>query len=154
MNQECLFVRRDSLVQFTEIVLSIAEIMQTDVFTLGRNDKLSIADDLMTQKRIRHIVVLDEFDKVCGVVSQRDLYRGALFKALGYGSHLAQKMLDNYVVKEAMSNELITTTKDTLLSEAASIMLTNKIGCMPVLDGEKLVGLITETDFLRLAAAG
>jgi len=132
---------------------TVADIMQTDVFTLGRNDKLSTADDLMVKQRVRHIVVLDEYDKVCAVVSQRDLFQGALFKALGYGSHLAKKMLDNYAVKEAMSKELFTTTKDVPIAEAASIMLTNKIGCLPVLEGGALVGIITETDFLRLAAA-
>lgn len=132
---------------------TVADLMQTEVITLGRNDKLSAADDLMAKQRVRHIVVLDEYDKVCGVVSQRDLFQGALFKALGYGSHLAKKMLDNYVVKEAMSKQLLTTTKDVPIAEAASIMLSNKIGCLPVVEGDTLVGIITETDFLRLAAA-
>lgn len=128
----------------------VKDLMSTDVLTLGRNDKLSIADELMQQERIRHIVVLDEYEKICGVVTQRDLFRGVLFKALGYGSRLAEKMLDRYVVKEAMSKELHVTAPDTPLVEAAATMLEHKIGCLPVSDDGKLVGIITESDFLKL----
>ena len=57
--------------------LKIQDIMQTEVYTLGRNDKLSVADELIQGKEFRHVPVLNEDGKVCGIVSQRDLYRGA-----------------------------------------------------------------------------
>lgn len=128
--------------------------MQADVVTFGRNDRLSDVNELMKDRNVRHVVVLDEDDRVCGVVSQRELYRGALMRALGYGSHLTDKMLNEYVVKEAMSSELHVTSKDTRASEAAGLMLKKKIGCLPVLDDKKLIGIVTESDFLKLVADG
>lgn len=128
----------------------VQSIMQTEVHTLGRNEKLSAVDELMQNKDIRHVPVLDEDGNVCAVISQRNLYRGALLKAMGYGSHMIDKLFDNYVVKEAMSNELHTTTPDTPVHEAASVMLNQKIGCLPVIGNQKLVGIVTKSDFLGL----
>jgi CBS domain-containing protein len=53
-----------------------------------------------------------------------------------------------------MSAELYTTTPDTPVSEAARLMIERKIGCLPVVDGEKLVGIVTETDLVRLVSEG
>jgi len=132
--------------------LKVQDIMQTEVHTLGRNDKLSVADELMQSKDVRHVPVLNEDEKICAVISQRDLYRGALLKAMGYGSHMIDKLFDNYVVKEAMSNELHTTTPETPVQEAASVILGQKVGCLPVLDDQKLVGIVTKSDFLKIIA--
>src|SRR5262249_34571902 len=71
----------------------VRDLMTSAVRTLRRNDELSIADDLMSSNRIRHLPVLDEDGLVCGVVSQRDLFRGALVKALGYGTSAQKKVL-------------------------------------------------------------
>lgn len=130
----------------------VREVMASEPFTLGRNDRLSVADDLMTQRRIRHIPVLDGDGLLAGVVTQRDLFRGALLRALGYGSRAEQKMLDSIVVKEAMTDEVVTTTPDTPLAEAAALMVERGVGCLPVLEGERLVGIVTEGTFTRLAA--
>ena len=127
----------------------VEDIMSTDVFTLGRNDKLSVADDLMKQQRIRHIPVLNADGDLCGILTQRDLFRGILLKSLGYGSRAEQKMLDSLSIKEAMRDEVITITPDSTLSDAANLMLYNKIGCLPVVDGERLVGMISEADFMK-----
>jgi CBS domain-containing protein len=56
------------------------------------------------------------------------------------------------VVKEAMRSEVVTTTPDTPLREAARLMLERKIGCLVVLDDSRLAGILTESDFVRLAA--
>ncbi len=131
----------------------VEDIMSTDVFTLGRNDKLSVADDLMKQQRIRHIPVLNADGDLCGILTQRDLFRGILLKSLGYGSRAEQKMLDSLSIKEAMRDEVITITPDSTLSDAANLMLYNKIGCLPVVDGERLVGMISEADFVKQFAS-
>ncbi len=123
--------------------------MSTDVFTLERNDKLSIADDVMKQKRIRHIPILDSDGQLSGIITQRDLFRGILLRSLGFGSRAEEKMLESYSVKDAMKEDVISTTPDTPIADAARLMLSNKIGCLPVLDGERLVGLISEADFVK-----
>ncbi len=130
----------------------VRDVMTPDPFTLGRNDRLSIADDLMSQKRIRHIPVLDDDGRLAGIISQRDLFRGALLRALGYGSRAEQLMLGTVAVKEAMTEEVLTTTPDTPLAEAARLMVQRGVGCLPVLADGQLVGIITEGTFARLAA--
>lgn len=62
---------------------AVRDVMQTEVRTLRRNDKLSVADPLMKQARIRRLPVLDEDGELTGIVSQRDLLRGALPRTLG-----------------------------------------------------------------------
>ena len=64
----------------------VSDFMSTRMHTLRRNDNLTIADDLMKQERVRHLPVLDEYGDLCGVVTQRDLFRGAVLRSLGYGS--------------------------------------------------------------------
>lgn len=130
----------------------VADVMCRDVETLDRNDQLSIANDLMQQHRIRHLPILDDDGDVAGVVSQRDLFRGALVRALGYGSGQQQKMMEMLLVKEVMATEVVTTTPDEELQAAARVMLDRKIGCLPVLEDGKLVGILTESDFVALAA--
>jgi len=132
----------------------VKDVMSRDVRTVKRNDQLAIADRLMKEERIRHLPVIDEAGDVCAVVSQRDLFRGALLRALGYGSRAEDTMLRQVVVKEAMSAEIFTTTPETTVAEAARVMIERKIGCLPVLDAGKLVGVVTETDFVRLIAEG
>ena len=127
----------------------VKDVMSTEVFTLGRNDKLSIAEDLMKQQRIRHIPVLDSDGALCGIVTQRDLFRGILLRSLGYGSRAEQKMLDSLSIKDAMHDEVLTVAPESPLSEAAKLMLSNKVGCLPVVDGGRLVGMISEADFVK-----
>lgn len=131
--------------------IEVQRLMTPVVKTLQRNDQLTIADDVMREQRIRHLPVLDEEGVVCGVVSQRDLFRGALARALGYGQTAQQKMHSMLLVKEVMSTTVVTIGPHEPLANAARLMLENKVGCLPVLDGEKLVGILTESDFVKLA---
>lgn len=126
--------------------------MSREVMTLGRNDTLQTADDVMRLGRIRHLPIVDEEGKLAGLVTQRDLFHGGLLKALGYGTHARSKALDGLAVKEAMISEVVTTSPDTPLKDAAKVMLERKIGCLPVIYGEKIVGIITESDFVRWGA--
>lgn len=129
--------------------------MTREVATLGRNDQLTLADDVMRLGRIRHLPVLDDDgQEVVGIVSQRDLFRGALAGALGYGEHAQRKVLDTLVVKEVMHPDVVTTAPDVPLAEAARVMMERKIGCLPVIENGRLAGILTEGDFVALAARG
>jgi CBS domain-containing protein len=127
----------------------VRDLMTHEVTSLKRNDKLSIADDVMRLGRIRHLPVLDDDEQVVGIVSQRDLFRGALARALGYGAHAQQKLLGQLLVKEVMTNDPVTIGPDAPLAEAARTMLERKIGALLVVDGGRLVGILTESDFLK-----
>ena len=129
----------------------VRDLMTANVVTLGRNESLSTADDVMRMGRIRHLPVVDEEGALVGIVSQRDLFYGGLMRALGYGTHARQNALESLFVKEAMKPEVVTTTPDTPLAQAAKLMLERKIGCLVVLEDGKIAGILTEGDFVRLA---
>jgi CBS domain-containing protein len=126
--------------------------MSPEVTSLHHNDALVIADDVMRLGRIRHLPVLDDDERLIGIVSQRDLFRGALARALGYGTHAQQKLLGQLIVKEVMTTDPFTIAPDASIAEAAALMLQHKIGCLVVMEGEKLVGLLTEADFVAAMA--
>jgi CBS domain-containing protein len=103
----------------------------------------------MKQQRIRHIPVIDSDGELCGILTQRDLFRGTLLRALGYGSRAEQRMLDSMSVKNAMHEDVLTISPDAALSDAATLMLSKKVGCLPVVHDERLVGMISEADFVK-----
>jgi CBS domain-containing protein len=81
------------------------------------------------------------------------LFKSALAAALGYGEKGQQRLLKTLRVKEVMSEPVIAIGPDTTIREAATLMLEKKIGCLPVVTGHTLVGIVTETDLLRHLAA-
>ena len=131
----------------------VSDLMSSDVRTLGRNDSLRLADDILRLERIRHLPVLDDDGVLVGILSQRDLFRGALARALGYGEHAQEAMLSHLRVKNVMTNDPTTVTPKTTLAKAARTMIDAGIGCLPVVADEKLAGILSESDFVRYFAA-
>src|SRR3989442_7972259 len=130
---------------------TIRDIMTPEVTTLGRNDSLQLVKDIMTLGRVRHFPVVDD-GKVVGVVSQRDLYRASLGSVMKYGEKAQRAFLEGIAVKEVMSDPPITIAPHAPGQEAARLMMEKKIGCLLVLEGSKLVGIVTESGMLKLAA--
>ena len=128
----------------------VREIMHREVATVRRNDALDVADEKMAQGRFRHLVVLDEEGAIVGVISRRDLFRGALATAMGYGERAQLNVLRTLVAKEVMTSPVRTVGPETTVAEAGRLLLDLQIGCLPVVDGERLVGIVTVTDLLRL----
>jgi CBS domain-containing protein len=132
--------------------LRVVDWMTREVATVRRNDQLALADDLMRLGRIRHTPVLDDDgEELVGIVSQRDLFRTGLERMLGYGAHAQQHLLGTLAIKDVMTCDPVTIGPDASLAEAARSMLEHKIGCLPVVEAGKLVGILTESDFVRLA---
>ena len=135
--------------------LKVRDVMTADPTTLKRNDKLTLADDIMRLGRVRHLPVLDDDGQLLvGIVTQRDLFRDALAQALGYGSHAQRKILDTLAVKDVMATDVVTTSPNTSLVEAARLLTERKIGCLPVVENGRLVGILTEGDFVAMIARG
>lgn len=133
--------------------MRVSDLMTKEVTTLERNQVLKIADDLMQQERIRHLPVLED-GEVVGVVSQRDLFRSALARCLGYGEHGQSRLLAQLVVKQVMTRDVRTIAPDAPAEEAARIMTEAKIGCLVVVAADgSLAGILTESDFVRQFAA-
>lgn len=124
--------------------------MQEKVVTISAGDRLSTVEDIMTLGRVRHIPVV-RGGRLVGVVSERDLLRVSL-SHLAQSSHENRAFLDVVDISRVMSSPPITVSPDACAEEAALIMADEKIGCLPVVRGSELVGLVTETDLLRYFA--
>jgi CBS domain-containing protein len=131
--------------------ISVRDIMIKEPVTLEQNDILDLASDIMNLGRIRHLPILEK-GKVVGVLSQRNLFHSALVTALGLDVKESRNLLKAIRVREVMSAPVITVSPDTGVKEAARIMAEKKIGCLPVMENESLVGLVTESDILRYFA--
>jgi CBS domain-containing protein len=128
--------------------MKVRQLMTTDVVTIARNDELSIADDIMNMKRLRHLPVVEN-GRLVGILTQRDLFHAAMSTALNFGQKAQKEFLKTVVVKEVMTDEVLTIEPGADIKEAARLMVERKIGCLPVVENGKLVGLISETDLLK-----
>lgn len=132
----------------------VSEIMQTELATLAPDERLDLADDVMALGRVRHMPVLQD-GRVVGLVSQRDLLAASLTKVLEFEPQQRRAFMRSVQVEEVMTRDVVSTSPETTLAEAARRMLERRIGCLPVVteDGT-LIGLVTEVDLLRAALLG
>jgi acetoin utilization protein AcuB len=128
--------------------MKVRDIMVTELVTLHVEEQLSLASDIMNLARIRHLPII-EGERLVGIISQRDLFRASLASVMGYDYAATRDHLKSVSIKEAMVSEVITVGPETGIQEAGRIMLDKKIGCLPVVEDHRLVGMVTETDVLR-----
>jgi CBS domain-containing protein/gamma-glutamylcysteine synthetase len=125
--------------------LKVEEFMVTDLFTVQRDDLIELVAEIMNWRRIRYMPVENTKGELAGLVSSRMLLR-----------HFARVNKLNEAnlttVKDLMIEKPITVNPDTTVIEAMRIMQDKKIGCLPVVKGKELVGIITEMDFLRITS--
>jgi CBS domain-containing protein len=127
--------------------MKVQDIMVKEVATLDIEDELSLANDIMRLGRIRHLPVVSG-EKVVGIISERDLFRSSLAQALGYGNKDSREVMKTLRIKDVMVQRVTTVPPDMELKDAVALMVERKIGCLPVVEGNKLLGLVTETDIL------
>jgi acetoin utilization protein AcuB len=127
----------------------VQDVMQTKLFTVTPETTFPEAVRLTGQRGIRHLPVLDG-DRLVGIVSDRDLKRVMASPATSLEAHELKYLLDQLRVEEVMTQAVITIGPMAPIEDAARLMVLEKIGALPVTDGGRLVGLVTETDVLRL----
>ena len=128
----------------------VSDVMQREVATLEESERLDLADDIMRLGRVRHMPVVDG-NRIKGIVSQRDLFAASLSKTIDFEPTERRAFLHSIDVSEVMSRDVVSVSPDTTLREAARRMLRRGIGCLPVVEDDTLIGLVTETDLLRVA---
>jgi CBS domain-containing membrane protein len=127
----------------------VRDLMSEPVFTLQPGDDLEALYDLMDAHHVRHVPVVDRDGDIVGLVTQRDLARSALGAQDALPLSTQQEILRRRRVLEIMATEVETVEPDQDLRTAAEILLENKIGCLPVVEGRHVVGILTESDFVR-----
>jgi acetoin utilization protein AcuB len=124
----------------------VRERMSTQPVTITTNTPITEALRVMRQSQVRRLPVLDAGGKLVGIVSEKDLLYASPSPATSLSIYEMHYMLSRLLVSELMVTDVITVTPDVPVEEAARIMADHKIGGLPVMDGDKLVGIITETD--------
>lgn len=103
---------------------------------------------LMKEKNIRRLPVVDD-GKLVGIVALGDVLEAGPSDAISLSIHELHYLIAKLTVKEIMTKDVITVGEDTKLHDVAELMLENKIGGLPVMNGDKVVGIITESDVFR-----
>jgi predicted transcriptional regulator len=129
----------------------VRDVMQEKIVTISAGDTLSTVEDIMTLGGVRHMPVVHR-GVLVGVVSQRDLLRASLSNLTEFGTEQRRAFLQVVEITRVMSVPPIVISPDATVEEAARVLADRKIGCLPVLEGETLVGMVTETDVLAYFA--
>ncbi len=131
-------------------MLTVADIMTREPYALGPDDSLADARNLMAQHHIRHIPVLTGNGVVAGMVSQRDILAAEDSSVLTAAGSTAEP--DRHVALSAiMTSPVHSIDEHASLRGTAMHLQQNKLGCLPVLRDGKLVGIITDSDFVTIA---
>lgn len=123
----------------------VKKIMNKDIITLRPEDTISLALKTMKKNKIRHIPIVNDDSYPVGLITERDVKDASpsIFQL-----ELKENFL-NKPIKDVMSTNLITGHPLDFVEEIAAILIDNQIGCLPILQDQKLVGLITKSDLLH-----
>lgn len=123
---------------------TVEQFMAVDLFTVRPEDVLDLAASLMHWRHVRHVPVEDDAGMLIGIVSHRDL-----IELLAAGRFAVDQAA---TVRDIMKTELVTVAPDTPTLDALELMRERNIGCLPVVNDGRLVGLVTAHDFLTVSA--
>jgi acetoin utilization protein AcuB len=134
--------------------MKVSELMTRKLITVAPDDSVEEAVQLLRQRGVRHLLVM-KGGRLVGILSDRDLKR-----AMDPGTPKKKLMnigglfflLEPILVREIMTPEPVTVGPDLSAQEAAAIMVAERFGALPVEEGGKTVGIVTETDLLRYFA--
>jgi acetoin utilization protein AcuB len=131
--------------------MDVRKVMTADVVTIAPAESCHEALQRMVRHRVRHLPVVEEDGTLVGIVTDRDLrhylFTPEVFERLGEVDVLS--LLGRARVGGVMSAPAVTTDANADITEAVRVMCQRKVGSLPVLDGEELVGILTETNLLK-----
>lgn len=126
----------------------VAKRMMRNPVFVDENDSMKVAMDILRDREIRHLPVLKGGDKLVGILSETDIKQASPSPATALEIREIYYLLDKVKVKQIMTRRPYTVSPNAPIEEAALVMREKKIGCLPVVEGGRLVGILTETDIL------
>jgi acetoin utilization protein AcuB len=137
----------------TQQAPGLDRVMTREVVCIDMDCTLSKAIELCSEKRIRHLPVLDENSQLVGIVTDRDL-RYFLSPRLGtIAENNSDRESMHRHVHQMMVRNVVCATEGAALPEVAQLMLANRVGCLPIVDNDRhVVGIVTTTDLVRFIA--
>ena len=131
-------------------MIKVKDIMTSEVFVLHSTQTLELVRSLMRIKHVRHVPIVEDDNTFVGLMTHRDL----LAHTISYLADIddeEQEYLDRHIhIMNIMKTDVLTAAPEMDVCTAISILLENKYGCLPVISKGKLVGIVTEADFLNL----
>ncbi len=124
--------------------------MTREPFVVSPKTSIEEAVRTMRENRVRHLPVVKKDNTLAGIVTQTDLIQASPSKATSLSVWEINFLLAKMQVRDAMTTEVIVVEEECPLEEAALVMAEHKIGCLPVVRGRRLVGIITETDLFNI----
>ena len=133
------------------VSMRVRDIMTTKVFTIRPDKHLRAVEEIMKWAHIRHVPVIDDHGRLVGIVSHRDLM-GAAISSLQVRISDVERVqhLSAIEVRQLMHHPTATIAPDERVQRAAHLMRSLKVGCLPVLEDQHLVGIVTEADLLHI----
>ncbi len=128
----------------------VGRIMNTYLMTIPPDTSLQKAKEIIDEKRINHLLVVDKNGDLIGIVSDRDIKQTSASPATALSVHELNYLLTQLTAEQIMSKKIITISPGTTIERAALIMQKNRINALPVIEDEKLVGIITSSDVMRV----
>ncbi|MHB0856538.1 MAG: CBS and ACT domain-containing protein [Anaerolineae bacterium] len=128
----------------------VKERMSSNPITVTPDTSLNDALRIMREAKIRRLPVVNKNGRLVGIVLERDLLYASPSPATSLSVYELNYLVSKITVDELMSRELITVEDDCPLEDAARIMVDNNVGGLPVMRGDKLVGMITESDLFKI----
>jgi acetoin utilization protein AcuB len=124
--------------------------MTANPVTVTPDTAVSEALSTMRQNNVRRMPVLDRKGRLVGIISEKDLLYASPSPATSLNVYEIGYLLSKLKIKEIMAKNVITITGDAPLEEAARIMVDNHVSGLPVVEGDRVVGIITETDIFKI----
>ena len=132
-------------------MITIEEFMTSEPYILRETDSINDAWEIMIDKHIRHIPVTDESNHVLGLVTQRDVLAATEPGAILEAKTASHEVKTDLNLSDIMVRDVRVIRKDESLRQAALYLQSHKYGCLPVVSGDQLVGIITDSDFIDIA---
>jgi acetoin utilization protein AcuB len=128
----------------------VRSVMTRNPFTINQHDPVTDAQALMRREKVHRLPVLNNAKKLIGIISEKDLLYASPSPASTLNVYEMSSLLSKLKVERVMTRDVLTVTPETLVEDAARILVDNNIGGLPVMDGDRLVGIVTESDLFRL----
>lgn len=126
--------------------------MSSKVVTIQESDTLMHAIRMIKENKIKHLPVVNSAGDLIGLVSDRDLRKASASDATSLEIHELMYLLDKVKLNSIMVRNPITADKNTSAKQAALLMVEKGIGCLPIMEGKQLIGIVTRSDLLRTFA--
>lgn len=132
-------------------MINVKDLMSPELYTLKSTETVHQARLLMLSKKIGHVPIVDEQGEFVGLLTKRDILAISVSALVDIDTAVRDEIEASIPIAQVMITDVVVAPVTTNLLEAAQVMLEQKHGCLPIFEKNKLVGILTETDFVKLA---